>query len=195
MHYIVGLGNPGKEYENTRHNVGFFFDEMFVQRASFPSFHDSSAYKGLISQGMLDGKDVVVCMPHTYMNASGGAVAALVGKGEADKLIVIYDEVDLPLGELKVSFGRGDGGHNGIKSIIDKLGTKDFTRVRIGVGKKSLWTGKLVRPKGENLAKYVLGTFSAREQAQLQELSSTVNDLLSLFVKEGKDAVMNRFNR
>src|SRR5690606_4374873 len=137
MYYIVGLGNPGKEYEHTRHNVGFFLLEIFAQEAGLPSFHESNAQSGYVSQGVFEGEEVTLLMPTTFMNASGSAVAKLVPAGSSDKLVVVYDDIDLPVGELRVSFGRGDGGHNGVKSIIEKLGTKDFVRIRIGVGKRS----------------------------------------------------------
>jgi len=194
MHYIVGLGNPGKEYTNTRHNVGFFVLENFIDEVGLPSFHESSKYNGLVCEGVLQGSEVTVLLPHTFMNVSGAAVKKLVSKEGANDLIVVYDDIDLPVGEIKISFGRGDGGHNGIKSIIESLGTADFSRVRVGIAQKSMWTGKLKRPKGEALASFVLGTFSSREQKEVEEVSKTVQQVLTTFVKEGKDVAMNRFN-
>jgi peptidyl-tRNA hydrolase, PTH1 family len=194
MHYIVGLGNPGKEYAQTRHNVGFLFVEHFVKEAGLPDLHESKTYNGSMSEGVFEGNEVTAFLPHTYMNASGGAVAKLVPRSDAERLIVIYDEVDLPLGLMKVSFGRGDGGHNGVKSIIAALGTRDFIRVRVGIGGKSMWTGKPVRPKGDALASYVLKKFSPKELIQLQELMGEVPEMISLFLLKGKEAVMNTYN-
>jgi len=194
MHYIVGLGNPGKEYINTRHNVGFMFCERLAKEIGLPDFHDSQAYSGRVTTGVVEGEEITILLPHTYMNASGSAVAKLVPKNEAVKLLLIYDEVDLPLGEMKVSFGRGDGGHNGVRSIIEKLGSKDFTRIRVGIGKRSLWTGKPVRPKGEALAKYVLTAFTPQEEKKLTELSNKLKDMVALFVHKGSSALMNFYN-
>jgi peptidyl-tRNA hydrolase, PTH1 family len=194
MHYIVGLGNPGDTYENTKHNVGFMMLERFVEGAGLPSLHASKTYSGMMSEGAYNGKEVTVLLPHTYMNASGTAVRKLVPKDKIDSLLVVYDDIDIPIGELKVSYGRGDGGHNGIKSIIASLGTKDFARLRVGIASKSMWTGKPVRPKGEALASYVLKRFSSSEIKSLEALSPTVTEAIGLFVVSGKDAVMNRYN-
>jgi PTH1 family peptidyl-tRNA hydrolase len=191
MHYIVGLGNPGEEYEHTRHNVGFRVLRNFVETNGLPSFHESSSYSGEVSEGIFEGEEITILLPHTYMNASGTAIAKLVPKNELDKLLVIYDEVDLPLGELKTSFGRGD---NGVRSIIEKLGSKDFTRLRVGISQKSFWSGKPVRPKGEALAKYVLTPFSKREEKEFLALAPTLKEMISVFITKGKDALMNRYN-
>jgi PTH1 family peptidyl-tRNA hydrolase len=128
------------------------------------------------------------------MNVSGGAIKKLIPKEELSRMLVVYDDVDLPLGEYKISFGRGDGGHNGVKSIIESTGSKDFARLRIGIGKKSLWTGGLVRPKGEALAQYVLGTFSLKERKALEATQSEFSDMVKVFVQEGAEKTMNRFN-
>lgn len=194
MHYIAGLGNPGKEYEGTRHNIGFYLLQNFVESLSFPSFHSSSAYSALVSEGNLQGSPVVALLPQIFMNESGKSVAKMLSKEESASLAVVYDDIDLPFGEIKISFGRGDGGHNGIKSIIASLGTQDFTRIRVGIGQKSLWTGKIKRPKGQALAGYVLGNFTAKEKKDLPGIAQKVNEALVTFVKEGKDAAMNAHN-
>jgi PTH1 family peptidyl-tRNA hydrolase len=194
MHFIVGLGNPGSEYAHTRHNVGFSLIERFVEREGLPSLHESSKHNGMISEGVFEGEEVTVFLPSTFMNVSGSAVKRFVLKEDIANMLVVYDDIDLPLGEYKVSFGRGDGGHNGVKSIIDGLGSKDFARLRVGIGKKSLWTGGLVRPKGEALAKYVLGSFSAKEQKVLEAVSDRFSEMVKVFVREGVERMMNRFN-
>lgn len=194
MYYIVGLGNPGKEYKNTRHNVGFTLLEAFVANVGLPSLHTSKTYNGLLSQGMVAGQEVTVFLPETFMNLSGGAVKKLVPKDELEKMVVVYDDIDLPLSSIKISFGRGAGGHNGIKSIVETLGTQDFLRIRVGIAQKSIWTGKLKRPKGEALASFVLGTFSSREQKELETVAQMMPEVFAVFVNKGKEAVMNKFN-
>jgi len=194
MHYIVGLGNPGKEYDNTRHNVGFAVLQDFTERAHFSSWFVSQKKGGSISEGVIDGKEVAVLLPDTFMNESGKSVHKFVQSGQSAQLVVVHDDIDIPLGELKVSFGRGDGGHNGIKSIIASLGTKDFVRVRVGIGKKGLFTGKLKRPQGNALSSYVLGRFTKGEEKELSHVKDTLHDLLLLFITQGKEKVMNSFN-
>lgn len=194
MFYIVGLGNPGKEYEQNRHNVGFLMLDAFVQSVGLPQPVDSSSYAGKISEGVVANTEVAVLYPSTFMNKSGSSVAKLIPKAEAGNLVVVYDDIDLPFGELKVSFGRGDGGHNGIKSIIGTLGTKDFVRVRVGIAKKHLFTGKPIRPTGEKLNNHVLGDFSTKEQKQLPDIAKQVTDILSTIVTSGKEKAMNTFN-
>ncbi len=194
MHYIVGLGNPGKEHKDTRHNVGFTILESFVEENSLPSFHESKKYSGLYSEGVLNGKEIALLLPLTYMNASGSAVLKLVAKDNLHNLVVVYDDIDLALGDIKISYGKGDGGHNGIKSMIEKLGTSEFARIRVGIAQKSMWTGKLKRPKGEVMAKFVLGTFTSSEKKALEEVSKKVHEALRVFVKKGREVTMNRFN-
>jgi PTH1 family peptidyl-tRNA hydrolase len=129
------------------------------------------------------------------MNASGSAVVKVVPREESQRLLVVYDDIDLPLGELKVSFGRGAGGHNGVSSIIESLGTKDFVRVRIGIGKKSLFSGTLKRPKGKALSDYVLGRFSSKEEKVLQSVYDAFPKMVKLFVTEGREKLMQEFNQ
>jgi peptidyl-tRNA hydrolase, PTH1 family len=194
MYYIVGLGNPGEKYAHTRHNVGSMFVQYFQTEISFPSFHESKSKNALLSQGVFRDAEVTLLLPLTFMNASGAAVAKIVPKTELHTLVVVYDDIDLPLGEVKVSFGRGDGGHNGVKSIIEKLGSKEFVRIRVGIGTKSMWSGKLVRPKGEALAAYVLKQFTAKEEKVLEDSQKNFADMVSVFITKGKDALMNSVN-
>jgi PTH1 family peptidyl-tRNA hydrolase len=128
------------------------------------------------------------------MNSSGIAVRKLVPKGAHDQLIVVYDDVDLPVGEMKISYGNGAGGHNGVLSLIETLGTKDFVRVRIGVAGKGGETGAAVRPAGEDLAAYVLGKISPIEQEAYNKLFPTVVEAVMTLITEGKERAMNKFN-
>lgn len=194
MHYIVGLGNPGDAYKHTRHNVGFMLLERFVDDTHLPDLHESSAHSGRVAQGALEGSDVFVLLPSTYMNASGSAVKKAVRPEDAERLIVVYDDVDLPLGQFKISYDRGDGGHNGVKSIIESLKTKEFARIRVGIAHTSFWTHKPVRPTGDKLAAYVLKPFSAKEMEVLQKMQPSFNEALSVFIQKGAHAAMNQYN-
>ena len=194
MFYIVGLGNPGTEYAHTRHNIGFDVLEKLATSGDFSSWHDSGAYSGRVATGNFQKDEVILLLPSTFMNDSGIAVKKLVPKGEIEKLIVVYDDVDLPLGELKISFGRGDGGHNGMRSIIASLGTADFLRVRVGVAKKSIWTGKVKRPKGEALANFVLSSFSSSEHKKLSDVLKKAIEAITMCVMQGKEKAMNIYN-
>ncbi len=197
MHYIVGLGNPGEKYQDTRHNVGWLMLEAFIKAHGLPEPHQSGKYSGLVSEGFVNGQEVVCLFPDTHMNNSGAAVKKLVPKGENEKLIVVYDDVDLPIGEMKISFGRGSGGHNGVESIIKSLGAKDFVRVRVGVAQKTFWPwekGEVRRPKGEKMGDFVLASFTKKEREQLDLLAPTVSDAVTAIVTEGHMAAMGRFN-
>lgn len=192
MFYIVGLGNPGDEYAKTRHNVGWMALDYLVDQG-LPGPVASSKYAGRVSEGVLADVEVVLLYPDTFMNKSGSAVKKLVPKGEEGNLIVVYDDVDIPVGEIKVSVGRGDGGHNGIKSIIAALGTKDFIRVRIGIAPKGFF-GATKRPKGDRLPKHVLGAFTKREHAQLLESLVKTTQAILAIVTNGAQGAMNAHN-
>ena len=194
MYYVVALGNPGEKYENTRHNVGFLLLGYLVTEFGLPSAESRMPYEGLYTKGKI-GKEEVVCLfPTTFMNNSVLAVKKLVPKAEAEKLIVIYDDVDLPFGKIKVSKDRGDGGHNGIKSIIQHLDTKDFVRVRIGIAPVNNETGLPVRPVGSGLGNYVLNKFSERELEELDKTKVEVKGLIEMILTEGVAKAMNKFN-
>jgi len=194
MYYIVGLGNPGETYQHTRHNVGFLMLEQFVSVANLPALYNSSTYSGRMCVGMYAGNEVTILLPTTFMNASGSAVTKLVSKENADRLVVVYDDVDLPLGQIKISYGRGNGGHNGVQSIIESLGTKEFARIRVGIAHTSFWTGKPVRPTGERLAAYVLQPFSAKELVELEKVKEIFNEIMHVFIEKGRAATMNKYN-
>ncbi len=132
---VIGLGNPGPKYENTRHNAGFAALDLFAEENGFPLFSTPKRLRLEISEGSIDGQRVVLVKPMTFMNLSGLAVKETIMKYGLKnyRLIVVHDDIDIPLGKAKVSKNRGPGGHNGVSSIIKELGTKDFTRVRIGI--------------------------------------------------------------
>lgn len=198
MYYIVGLGNPGEKYQNTRHNIGWMVLDILVSGAGLPPAVLSARYSGKVSAGQLEQQDVMVLYPDTFMNNSGRAVKKLVPSVETDHLVVLHDDVDLPLGQVRVSFGRGSGGHNGIASIIDKLNTKDFVRVRIGIGKSGFWPwqqGTIKRPGGGGiLERFVLGGFGKREQNALNKAKESACAATVMIVTEGHTVAMNKFN-
>ncbi|MBI1984829.1 MAG: aminoacyl-tRNA hydrolase [Candidatus Wildermuthbacteria bacterium] len=164
MFLIVGLGNPGKEYEHTRHNAGFMALDAFQKEHGFPDFKLSKKHLSLISEGILGSTKVVLAKPQMFMNSSGKAVVSLAKPsfsklGLAKELIVIHDDIDILLGKVKVSKGSGSAGHKGADSIIQALGTKDFTRIRIGILPKE--------GKPADVEDFVLRKFSKDETAML----------------------------
>lgn len=195
MFYIVGLGNPGEQYHNTRHNVGFFMVQKFIAAHALPEPVESQQYAGEVSQGMVASQEVSLLLPNTFMNHSGSAVKKLVPKGQEEQLVLIYDDIDLALGDMKVSFGRSGGGHNGVDSVIASLDTRDFIRIRIGIAKKHFLTGRVVRPKGgAALNAHVLGAFTSKEMEQISVVSDRVVEAIDMILSKGKEAAMNTFN-
>lgn len=170
---IVGLGNPDKEYVGTRHNVGKDFVEALA--AKLP-------------------KKAKVATLNVYMNNSGGPIKKLISsKKAAEQLIVVHDELDLPLGKVKVSFGSSAGGHNGVKSIEKALKTKEYVRVRVGIS-PSTPSGKLKRPDAEKIVPFVLGKFKPAEAEKLKKVRKVVGEALELLVTEGVDRAMTEIN-
>ncbi len=195
MYYIVGLGNPGEKYAHTRHNVGWLALDVVCKVSALPAPILETSASGRVTEGSIAGAPVNVLYPETFMNNSGAAVAKFVPRNEVTKLIVIHDDIDLPFGEIKIVKGRGDGGNNGIKSIIEKLGSKDFIRIRIGIAPRSIFTGAVKRPKGGGpLERYVLKPFSKKEAEQLTEVNERVTAALTTILKDGIEVAMNKFN-
>lgn len=194
MHYIAALGNPGADYATTRHNVGWLVLDLVAAACQLGERIAAARYSGEVREGAIAGQSVTVIYPTTFMNNSGVAVSKLVPRSAAAALIVVYDDVDLALGEVKVSFGRGDGGHNGVKSIIEKLDTRDFIRIRVGISPMGLFSGKVKRPVADKLQRYVMGHFTKRELAKVAEVALRVSAILETVVREGHVAAMNRYN-
>jgi peptidyl-tRNA hydrolase, PTH1 family len=182
---VVGLGNPGDEYRGSRHNLGAEVVELLAKR------HGGRLRKrkerALVDEVTIDGQRVALAIPLTYVNDSGHAVGALVRRFGVDpeQLVVVHDELDLPVAELKVKSGGGLAGHNGLRSIVAHLHTQDFQRVRIGVGKP------VSRERG---ADHVLNRFSKRERAEVDVTVEQAADAVETIVRDGVDAAMNRFN-
>ena len=183
---VVGLGNPGLQYGRTRHNAGFLAIDHLAEEKGVKI--DRSKFKALVGEAMIAGKRVLLMKPQTFMNASGEAVAeaARFYKCPVEKIIVISDDFLLDVGRLRVRRNGTHGGHNGLKNIIEHLGHDNFIRVKIGVGEK---------PKGWDLADYVLGRFSGPERETLNETAKWAADAIRSIITDGPDGAMNRFNR
>lgn len=187
MFIIAGLGNPGKRYENTRHNVGFDAIDELVDRYRIPG--SGVSHKAMVGKGIMEGQKVLLAKPLTYMNLSGEAIRGLVDYYKIDpetELLVIYDDISLEPGNIRIRKKGSAGGHNGIKSIIAQLGTQNFQRIRIGVGEK---------PKNWDLADYVLGTFGKEDRPLVEEALGNAAEAAAMIVQGKIDEAMNCFNR
>jgi len=192
---IVGLGNPGKEYENTRHNTGRIILENIAKNNDFSEWKDNMKLKSLCAKGEINNEKFDFLLPETFMNNSGNAVCQIIDNVKKLKnLIVVYDDIDLPIGSLKISFNRSSGGHNGLGSIIKKVKSEEFVRVRVGVSPHSP-TGKIKKPKGEEaMLKFLLGKFKEDEMKEIKKISKTVTEILEMISSEGKDKAMSIYN-
>lgn len=180
---IVGLGNPGKKYVDTRHNVGF---EMLDVLAMANNFKVSKIkFKALIGEGKIGGENVILAKPQTYMNLSGESVREIATyyKIPAHKIIVIYDDISLSVGRIRIRPRGSAGGHNGMKNIIYHLKTDEFTRVRIGVGEPD-----------QDIIEYVLGKFSKTDVAALTEIAKDIPNIIEMMITNGTEPAMNKYN-
>ena len=192
---IVGLGNPGEEYQGTRHNTGRLALEFFASQMEFGDWKVDKKSQAHIASGMIGKTAVVLVAPDTFMNKSGAAVIKYVkSQKAAERMVVIYDDLDLPLGGLKLSFNRGSGGHRGVESIMKTVKTKKFTRVRVGVSPETPG-GKLKKPQGEEeVVKFILSKFKPAELTELKKIFKKVSEALETVVTQGVQIGMNRFN-
>lgn len=196
MLHVLGLGNPGERYVGTRHNVGRDFLYDLQKEEGWPAWEKDKHANALRTQGLLDQQPLVALLPETFMNASGITARYVIEKEAVApaEVVIVYDDIDLEFGRIRVSKGRGSGGHNGIESIISSLGSKDFIRIRIGIAKKNFWTGKLSRPTGVVMNKFVLGAFTGSEQKDLSAIYVKCRDALKLLAVEGIEKTMNECN-
>lgn len=187
MFLIVGLGNPTDKYDGTRHNVGFDVIDMLAYKYNIKV--EEREKKAFIGKGMIGGRKVCLVKPQTYMNLSGESVRALADfykVDETEEILVIYDDISLDVGQMRIRKKGSAGGHNGIKSIISHLGGQEFLRIKVGVGQK---------PKEYDLADYVLGRFSQGEKKFMDEGYSRVAIAVEEIVSDNIDSAMNKFNK
>lgn len=185
MKLIVGLGNPGRKYEKTRHNIGFSVIDQLSERFQIPV--NKEKFRGLIGEGVISGEKVVLLKPLTYMNLSGESVRPAMDwyRAELDELLVIYDDLDLPLGKIRLRLKGSSGGHNGMKSIINHLGTDHFKRLKIGIDRP---------PAGMSVPNYVLAPFTSEEQPHVEQVISEASEAVETWLTEDFLQVMNQFN-
>lgn len=186
MFLIAGLGNPGRKYEKTRHNMGFDVVDELIDRYRIPQ--GGIGHKAMYGKGIIAGEKVMLAKPLTYMNLSGESIREFVNYYKIDpetELLVIYDDIDLEPGQIRIRKKGSAGGHNGIKSIIGQLGTQNFYRIKVGVGAK---------PSGWDLADHVLGHFSSQERELVDEAVKKAADAVETILEKGIDAAMNQYN-
>ena len=186
MRIIIGLGNPGEKYQATRHNIGWDAITRISDDYGIPL--NQMKHKARCGTGYIEGEKVILAQPVTYMNHSGESVRELVDyyKVSTEDIIIIYDDIDLDVGQLRIRKKGSAGGHNGIKSIISHLGTDEFPRIRIGVGAK---------PKDWDLADYVLSRFKDEEQASIRQALKDASDACRMIISSGMEAAMNKYNK
>jgi PTH1 family peptidyl-tRNA hydrolase len=190
MKIIVGLGNPGKKFKQTRHNLGFMVLDKFARKNKFPKFKMKKAFLAKISEKKIGKEKIILVKPQTFMNNSGKAVKLLIEnwKLKIENLTVVHDDLDIPFGKIKISFGKSSGGHKGVQSIIDEIGTKSFVRFRIGIG---MANNKTVN----NIKDFVIQKFSKEEEKILKEVFEMVCLAIEMAIKEGVEKAMSEFNK
>ena len=187
MIIIIGLGNPGEKFKNTRHNVGFMAVDKFAEKNSFPEFKLQKKSNALISEGIIGEEKIILAKPQTFMNDSGKAVKKLIENWKLkieNCVVVVHDDIDLPVGKIKIIKERGSAGHKGVESIIKSIGNDGLIRFRIGIGGE----------REKKAMKVVLKNFSSEEQKIINETLQKVADALDMFAKEGLEKTMNKFN-
>lgn len=187
MYIIAGLGNPGKEYQNTRHNTGFSVIDVIAEKHGIDVIEKK--HKAVIGKGYIDGQKVILAKPQTFMNLSGESLRELIDYykiDEENELIVIYDDISMDVGQLRIRKKGSAGGHNGIKNIIAHLGHDVFLRIKIGVGEK---------PKSYDLADYVLGHFTEDERKKIRQSGELAEQAVRLMLQGEVDAAMNAYNK
>ena len=186
MYLIVGLGNPGRQYEGTRHNMGFDTIDYLIEKYRIPQ--GGVKFNAMYGKGIIGGEKVILIKPLSFMNLSGGPVRDMANYFKVDpetELIVIYDDIDLEPGQIRIRKQGSAGGHNGVKYLIRQLGTQKFLRVKVGVGAK---------PKGWDLADYVLGRFSDGDRKLVDDAIARAGDAVDVIISRGADAAMNEYN-
>jgi len=187
--HVVGLGNPGEEYEKTRHNAGRMAVAQFAKHHKLGAWTFDKKAAALRINASLNKQRLVLLLPETYMNNSGKAVRPFIGSANAAaRLIVCHDDIDLPLGAFKIAFARGSAGHRGVQSLIRALHTKKFVRVRIGIAPRR-------KPEEKKLLDFLMGRPHKPEEEVLKKTERKISDALLMIIKEGKERAMNEFNK
>ena len=194
MFLILGLGNPGEKYKNSRHNVGFILlDEIFGEKFIYDKYANAK---------ILKEEDAFFVKPETYMNNSGTSVKYLLDKNniKPENIVVLHDDIDLPFGNIRIVFGSGAGGHNGIKSIFENIGTNDFVRIKIGIAPTDS-SGKAIKPKPglfqsqkNAVSNFVLKDFSKNDLEKIKSLAPKIKEIIDTIIKYGRNTAMNKFN-
>jgi PTH1 family peptidyl-tRNA hydrolase len=192
---IVGLGNPGELYEKNRHNAGRIVLEILAKKYDFGDWKDDVKIKALVAKGELGGKKVQFVMPNNFMNNSGTSVAPLVNSPkDLEQLVVVYDDLDIPVGTMKISYDRSSGGHNGVESVIKRVKSQAFSRIRVGICPTTP-SGKMKdRPGGDDRKDFLLKDFRESEYAEIKKLSKKIGEALEMMVSEGRGKAMTLFN-
>jgi PTH1 family peptidyl-tRNA hydrolase len=185
MYLIVGLGNPEKDYSNTRHNMGFNTINKLANQYKIEV--TKSKFKGLYGSGIIEGEKVILLKPQTFMNSSGESIKEIIQfyKIEMEQLIIIYDDIDIEPGIIKLRKAGGPGTHNGMKSVVDELNTQNFKRVRVGIGMPN---------EKANLIEYVIGAIPDEDKEKLDKGTDLAKDAVIEIIKNGIDIAMNKFN-
>jgi len=203
MPYIIaGLGNPGEEYADTRHNTGRVVLDAVAKAFDAEDFSFDKKMNALVSKGKMGKEKVVFIEPETFMNNSGKALASLVKVKNnakqklktADSLVVIYDDFQLPIGRIKISYNRSSGGHNGLESVIKALKTEAFVRIRVGTAAENAKGDAKVPHGDEKVMKFILGKYKDDEMKELKKVSKKVAEAIEMIIKEGREKAMSVFN-
>lgn len=190
---IIGLGNIGKEYENTRHNAGFMFVDKLQQSWNLPEWKEDKKMKSLVTSGTYEDQKIILVKPTTFMNLSGETVSAVVNfyKISPENLWVVYDDLDLPLGKIRIRTDGSAGTHNGMKSTLQHLPTTTFPRIRIGIESRGEVSGL---PEAMDTSDFVLGKFTSKERSLIESALQNGEKAIVLALKEGTSSAMNSYN-
>lgn len=191
MKLILGLGNPDKEYEKTRHNIGFMIVDKLCHNLNGEDFQNKREFKADISQAVLKGEKIILAKPRTYMNNSGEAAAKIVQfyKILLENICVVYDDLDLPLGQIRLRQKGGAGTHNGMKSLIQHLGNGDFPRLRFGIESRGV-----TAPKNQETSSFVLSPFTQEEISLVDTQIQKTVEALKMYLEKGLEIAMNQYN-
>jgi PTH1 family peptidyl-tRNA hydrolase len=194
MYTIVGLGNPDKEYETTRHNAGMIVLDMFAKKIGEVDWKKDNNRDSLVAKGDLKGEKALLIKPQSFMNKSGIAVKDLAGqKKKLENLIVIHDDLDLPLGDMKIAFNRGSGGHKGVESIIRSVKSEAFVRVRVGICPTTP-SGKLKKPDHKKILDFIVGEFKKPELEAIKKIGKKICEALEILITESRQRAMTEYN-